>query len=173
MSSNATPTRRGRWSRRVRETSVVAVLVLVTLGVSTQVPPVQTTLASFTDDASLTTGSFAAHTVQPPASASCSDGLLTATVSWPGDPRYDYEVVLRRVSTGNVVSTRQVTGSGASTTYLGLVDFGLVVGIFNIDFQVEIRSKLVTATTWVSSTVRTKNIRVVGLILGVTVSCST
>jgi len=169
MSSHAGPTRRGRWIR-LRADVVAAVLVLVALGASTQAPPVQTTLASFTDNPSLTTGSFAAHTVLPPASASCSDGLLTATVWWPSDPRYDYEVVLRRVSTGHVVSTRQVTGSGASTTYLGLLDFGLVVGIFNIDFQVEIRSKLATATTWVSSTVRTKHIHVVGLIFGVTVS---
>jgi signal peptidase I len=165
---------RPRGGRR-RADVAAAGLVLVALGASTQAPPVEITRASFSDDASLTTGSFAAHTVLPPASASCSDGLLTATISWPGDVRYDYEVVLRRVSTGAVVSTRQITGAASSTTYVGLLSFGLVVGLGPaVDFKVEIRSKLATATSWESSTVRTYgNVRVLAAVIGATVSCTT
>lgn len=150
------------------------VLALVALGAGWQAPPTHSTLAAFTDDASLTTGSFATHTVLPPDSASCSDTLLSATVSWPSkDPRYDYEVVLRRVSTNAVVSTRQITGAGLSTTYVGLTDFLLTSGLSGtVDFRVEIRSKLATATSWQSSTVRTYgNIRVA--LLGLVPSCTT
>ena len=165
---------RPRGGRR-RADAVTAGLVLVALGATTQVSPVQTTQASFTDDASLTTGSFAAHTVLPPASASCSSALLTATISWPNDVRYDYEVVLRRVSNGAVVSTRQITGAASSTTYVGLASFGLVVGLGPaVTFQVEIRSKLVDATSWQSSTVRTySNISVLAIVVGSLVSCTT
>jgi signal peptidase I len=159
-----------------RRADVVAVgLVLVALGASSQVPPVQTTQASFTDDPSLTTASFATHTVQRPDSVTCSAALLSATVTWPSkDPRYDYEAVLRRVSTGVVVSTRQITGAAVSTTYSGLTSFGLVVGAGTVDFQVEIRSKLATATSWESSAVRTYgNLRVFAIVIGATVSCTT
>ena len=90
------------------------------------------------------------------------------------DPRYDYEAVLRRVSTGNVVSTRQITGNSISTTYSGLLDFGLVVGAGTVDFTVEIRSKLATATSWESATTRNYgNIRVLAIVIGATASCTT
>ena len=165
---------RPRGGRR-RADVVAAGLVLVALGAGTQGPPVQTTQASFTDDASLTTGSFAAHTVQPPASASCSEGLLSlsATVSWPNDVRYDYEVILYRVSTGAVVSTRQIEGGASSTTYLGASAFGSGFGLA-VAFRVEIRSKLANATSWQSSTVRTyANLSVLQVFLvGVTVTCT-
>jgi hypothetical protein len=164
---------RPRGGRR-RADVVAAGLILLALGAGSQVPPAQTTRAEFTDNPSLTTGSFAAHTVQPPDSASCSDGLLTATVSWPNDLRYDYEVVLRRVSNGAVVSTRQITGTSSSTTYTGLTAFNLGIGLGTVDFQVEIRSKLATATSWQSSSVKTySHIRVLQIIAGTTVSCTT
>ena len=176
MRTHAGPARRGRWIR-LRGDAVAAGLVLVALGFSTQIPPVQTTLASFTDNPSLTTGSFSAHTVLPPDSASCGTGFLTATVTWPSkDSRYDYEVVLRRMTApSGIVSTKQVTGSAVSQTYLGLADFGLTLGISDVQFQVEIRSKLATATSWTSATVRTyTNIRVVQILfLPVAMSCTT
>lgn len=130
--------------------------------------------AAWTDPVDVSGTTVGAHTVVRPASASCSAALLSATVSWPGDARYDYEVVLRRVSNGNVVSTSQVTGSGASITYSGLASFGLVVGAGTVDFQVEIRSYLANTTSWRSSEVRTYgNIRVVAVVIGATVSCTT
>jgi signal peptidase I len=165
---------RPRGGRRRFDVVVVA-LVVAGLGVGWRAAPMQATRASFTDAPSLTTGQFAAHTVLRPDSASCSSSLLSATISWPAkDPRYDYEVVLRRVSTGAVVSTRQVTGAGVSTTYSGLSSFGLVVGAGTVDFQVDVRSKLATATSWTSATVRTyANVRVLAIVIGATVSCTT
>jgi signal peptidase I len=165
---------RPRGGRR-RAEIVAAGLVLVAVGASSHMPPAASTQASFTDAPKLSTGSLATHTVQPPDSTSCSASLLTATVQWPSkDPRYDYEAVLHRVSTGDVVSTRQITGSSVSTTYSGLTSFGLFVGAGTVDFQVEIRSKLATATTWESATVRSYgNLRVFALLFGATVSCTT
>lgn len=163
-----------RGGRRRAEMSAVA-LVVIALGAAGTASPSQPTVAAFTDDASLTTGSFAAHTLVRPDSVSCSSALLSATISWPSkDPRYDYEVILRRVSNGNVVSTRQVTGSSTSTTYTGLLDFGLVVGAGTVDFTVEVRSKLATATSWQSATTRNyANIRVLAILIGATASCTT
>lgn len=130
--------------------------------------------AGFTDTGTVTSGSVATHAVVAPASSSCSAVLLAATVSWPGDQRYDYEVVLRQVSNGTVVSTRQVTGASTSTTYSGLASFGLVAGAGTFDFQVELRSYLADTTTWRSATVRTyQNIRVAAVVVGATVSCTT
>ena len=166
---------RPRGGRRRAEVTA-ALLVAAALGATTTMSPARPALAAFTDSPSLTTGSFGAHTVVRPDSVSCSSALLSATVSWPSkDPRYDYEVVLRRVSTGNVVSTpRQVTGNATSTTYTGLVDFGLVVGLGTVDFTVEVRSKLATAASWESATTRDyANIRVRAVLVGATVSCTT
>ena len=165
---------RPRGGRR-RAEAVALVLVVAAVGAGARVAPAQTARAAFTDAPSLTTGSFAAHTVVRPDSVSCSAALLSATISWPSkDPRYDYEAVLRRVSTGNVVSTRQITGNSISTTYSGLLDFGLVVGAGTVDFTVEIRSKLATATSWESATTRNYgNIRVLAIVIGATASCTT
>lgn len=130
--------------------------------------------AFFTDTGTATSGSLASHTVLRPASASCSAALLVATVSWPGDARYDYEVVLRRVSNGSVVSTTQVTGTGTSVTYSGLASFGLVVGAGTVDFQVEITSYLAGSTSWRSADARVYTyIRVLAILIGATVSCTT
>ena len=132
------------------------------------------TMAWFTDDGSATTGALATHTVVSPASASCSGALLTGTVSWPADARYDYEVILRRVSTSQVISTTQVTGSNASISYTGLTSFGSPVGLGTFDYQVEIRSYLANATTWRAATTRNyQYLRLVVVIVGATVSCTT
>jgi signal peptidase I len=132
------------------------------------------TTAYFTDAGTAASGSIASHTLAPPVSASCSSTQVQATVSWPADPRYDYAVVLRRISNGALVSTRQVTGAGNSTTYSGLSDFGLVIGAGTVDFQVEITSKLAVAPTWTSTTARTYSaIRVVAVVVGSTATCTT
>jgi signal peptidase I len=132
------------------------------------------TTAYFTDAGTAASGSVVSHLLAPPASASCSSALVQATVSWPADPRYDYTVVLRRISNGAVVSTRQVTGAGSSTVYSGLSNFGLVVGAGTVDFQVEITSTLVVAPTWASSTARTYSaIRVVAIAVGASATCTT
>ena len=131
--------------------------------------------AWFTDTATLTAGPSAAHVVARPDSTQCTALVLAVTVSWPDkDPRYDYEVVLRRVGTGAVVSTREVTGAATGVTYSGLVDFGLVVGAGTVDFQVEVRSRLATATSWTSADVRTYSaLRVFAVAVGAPASCPT
>lgn len=131
-------------------------------------------LAVWSDNPVPVSGStLAAHTVLSPTSASCSSSLLTATVDWDADPRYDYETVLRRVSTGAVVSTQQVTGNDNSTTYLGLASFGLVVGAGLVEFQVEITAYLADSPTWRAATPHVyQNIRVLAILIGATVSCT-
>lgn len=131
------------------------------------------TTAYFTDTATLASGVIESGDLAPPASASCSADLLDTTVSWPADPRYDYEVVLRRVSDATIVATRQVTGSDDSTTYTGLGDFGLVAGDGTVDFRVEVTSTLANASSWASSTARSYDtIRVRALPVGATASCT-
>ena len=132
------------------------------------------TTAYFSDTATLASGAIEAGELAPPDSASCSADLLKATVSWPADSRYDYEVVLRRVSDAAIVSTREITGSDDSATYTGLGDFGLIAGDGTVDFQVEVTSTLANAPSWTSSTGRTYNaIRVVALTVGATATCTT
>ncbi len=132
------------------------------------------TMAWFTDAGTISTGALGTHTVLAPASASCSSALLTATIQWPADSRYDYEVVLRRISTGSVVSTTQVTGANSSITYSGLASFGLLVGAGTVDFQVEITSYLANATTWRAAGPRTYTaVRVFAIAIGATATCTT
>lgn len=153
--------------RAVRAALPVGALMLIAT-------PITPTMAWFTDPGTVATGTAASHTVVSPASAACSGALLSGTVSWPADARYDYEVILRRVSNGALVSTTQVTGSNASVTYTGLTSFGLAVGAGTVDFQVEIRSYLATATTWRAVSVRTyQSLRVLAVVIGSTVSCTT
>jgi hypothetical protein len=162
--------RNPRPAGRRRAVAAISVPVAAAVAVSAGTP----VGAWFTDSGTVTSATSTTHAVVAPASASCSAALLAGTVSWPGDQRYDYEVVLRRVSTNAVVSTTQVTGATTSVTYSGLASFGLVVGAGTVDFQVEIRSYLATATTWRSPTVRTyQYVRVLAILVGATVSCTT
>jgi signal peptidase I len=132
------------------------------------------TTAYFSDTATLASGAIESGDLEPPASASCLADQLEATVSWPADPRYDYEVVLRRVSDKTIVSTRQVTGSDDGATYTGLGDFGLVAGDGTVEFQVEVTSTLANAPSWASSTARSYDtIRVLALTVGATATCTT
>jgi predicted ribosomally synthesized peptide with SipW-like signal peptide len=151
--------------------TLAAVLGALCIASLTSVRP---TLAYFSDSPTAESGTITGHTVAPPASATCSSSVLNATVTWPADTRYDYEVVLRKVSNSTIVSTTQVTGTTSSIQYSGLSAFGVVVGAGQIDFNVEIRSKLATTLSWVSSTVHTyASIRVLAILIGGTVSCTT
>jgi signal peptidase I len=155
--------------RRTRATAGAGAAATLTVALVT-VP----SSAAWTDPVDVSGTAIAAHTVLRPASSSCTSAVVSATVSWPGDARYDYEVVLGRVSPDTVVSTRQVTGAATSTTYTGLTDFGLDTGAGTVDFQVEVTSYLAGTTAWRSASARTySNIRVVAIGLGLTVSCTT
>ena len=132
--------------------------------------------AAWTDPVGATGTELAAHALAPPASATCSTPLvLAATVSWPADARYDYEVVLRRVSPDTVVSTKQVSGTASSVTYTGLTDFGVGSVVAPVDFQVEIRSYLAGTPSWRSAAVRTYTyIRLLQVVIvGASTSCTT
>lgn len=160
------PEPRGGGRHRV-STAVVApavasvMLLLATSGTS----------AAFQDVGTVTTGTLTGHLVVSPSSATCSAGLLSATVSWPADARYDYEVLLRRVSNNQVVSgPTQITGSASSRTFSSLSS-GLGLGTF--DFQVEIKAYLANAPTWVAPSVHIyKYVRVVAILVGATASCT-
>jgi len=166
------PAGRHRGARRAKSAASAGAGVVSTLSLAAllAVP----SAAAWTDPADISGTAITAHAVAPPVSASCSSALLVATVSWPGDARYDYEVVLRRVSNSSVVSTRQVTGAETSVTYSGLADFGLVVGAGTVDFQVEIRSYLASTTSWRSASVQTYTyVRVFAIVIGATATCTT
>lgn len=172
------PTGRRGGARRApgrRKSGAVAAGLIVAVAVLVPVAHPAPVWAAFSDTGAANGSDLSAHTVVRPSNVSCSSALLSATVTWTNqDPRYDYEVVLRRVSNGSVVSTRQITGSSVSTTYTGLSDFGLVVGVGTVDFNVEIRSKLASATSWQSSDVRTySSIRVLAILIGATATCRT
>jgi len=154
-------------SRRFAVAAGLAALVVTLSGVPG-------TGAFFSDTGAATTGSFSAHTVLAPDSASCSSLLLSATVSWPEtNPLYDYSVTLRRISNGAVVSTTPVTGAATSITYTGLTSFGLIVGAGTVDFQVEIRSYLAATPAWTAATVHTYSaIRVFAVAVGATATCT-
>lgn len=154
-----------------RGSAGVATLVALPLALSLAASnAAQPTWAYFTDVGAITSVA-ATLNVQPPADADCSDAGLSATVSWPGDARYDYEVQLVRVSSGAVVSTRQVTGGTTQTTYTGLADFGLGFVLLPVDFRVEIRSYLTSSPTWRATSTRNyQNIRV--NFFGLSVNCT-
>ena len=156
-----------------RQLAVVAAAGLAALVVTLSGVP--GTGAAFTDTGDAATGSFSAHTVLAPDSASWSSVLLSATVTWPEqNPLYDYSVTLRRISNGAVVSTTQVTGAATSITYTGLTSFGLVVGAGTVDFQVEIRSYLAATPAWTAATLRTYSaVRVLAIAVGATATCTT
>lgn len=153
-----------RRARRVGATAVATMAVIA--------GPAGPASAAWTDPVAVSGTTLTAYTVPAPASSSCSSLLLAATVSWPADAALDYSVVLRRISSGSVVSTTQVTGAGNSVTYSGLASFGLVVGAGTVDFQVEITSYLANTTTWQSSSARVySKITVLAILIGATVSC--
>lgn len=159
--------RGGRRRKVVRAGSALALLGLVGIAV----PGVPGTSGAFTDTGTMNTNPLTAHTVASPSSASCSEGLLSATISWPADTRYDYEVLLRRVSNNQVVSgPTQITGTASSRTFSSL-SAGLGLGTF--DFQVEIKAYLANTPTWVAPSAHIyKYIRVVAILVGATASCT-
>lgn len=157
-----------RAPRRRRTGTGTAVLIAV-LAVAVPVMNPAATWAAFSDSGTANGSSLAAHTVQRPASVSCSTSGSNATFSWTeADPRYDYEVVLwRDVTTDVLVSTNQVTGSAVSRVFNNEDDFGLSGGLIGSNqthhFYVTVRSWLSGTSApnrWESSDVRQSTQRV-------------
>lgn len=137
--------RRRPAGRRVVGVARIAVVVLAGAVVS----PAPPAAAAWGDGVPVTGTRLSALTVTSPASATCRAnvlglGLLSASISWPGDARYDYAVVLRRSATSAVVSETSVTGDQASVTYSALAG-GVVVGV---DYQVEVTAYLAARPDW-------------------------
>jgi signal peptidase I len=150
-----------------------AAVAIAALGLAAAGPmAVRGTSAHFTDTASAD-ARIGAATIAPPVGLTCTSDLLAATIAWPADPGLDYEVALRRISTGEVVSTREVTGADSSVVYAGTTDFGDVVGDGTVGFDVEVTSRLARAAAWRSSVARTYSaIHVVAVDDGATVTCA-
>lgn len=136
--------------------------------------PLAPAWAAWTDVVPVSGTAISAHVVSRPASAACTPLLLAATVTWPDvDPRYDYEVTLRQSNGSQVGATRSVTSSSPSTTYTGLVDFGLSsLSSGTFDYTVEIRSYLTVNAGWRSAEARSVALQVSKVLgLSAIVSC--
>lgn len=143
-----------------RHVLVVVVVVVAVAGMVGSRPA----WAAWTDQVPISGTSLTAHGVAPPDAVNCGSAGLTATMTWSEkDPRYNYEVLLKRAD-GSVVSTSQVTGAAVSRAFTAPDDFGfdsaLTVNAF--DFTVEVRSYLADTPAWRSagSTLATQEIRV-------------
>lgn len=137
----------------------------------------QSTLAYFTDRATMAGDGLAAHSLAAQAPPNCDNqggvlGLLGwARLTWPHvDARYEYEWQLRRVSTNALVNSGTVTPTGAGGTTVTL-DIGsnlISVGLLSVDFDVIVTARLKSAPQWraamtTSTRVHSLNIALVGL----------
>jgi len=155
----------------------VSALMAVPLAVAVVATAAAPSWATFTDTGSVTSGTMGTHTVLRPDSVACSTSGDNATFAWPEkDPRYDYEIVLwRDVTTDVLVSTNQVTGASLSRAYNSQNDFGLSGGLIGSNqthyFYVTVRSWLsgtAPSNRWQSVDVRQSTQRV-----RIQVSCTT
>ena len=143
------PGRRARRRRPAGRRAVGAARTTVIALAGAVAFPASPAAAAWSDGVPVTGARLSALTVTSPASATCRAnvlglGLLSASISWPGDARYDYAVVLRRSATSAVVSETAVTGDQASVTYSTLAG-GLGVGV---DYQVEVTAYLAARPDW-------------------------
>jgi signal peptidase I len=158
------PQSRGGGRRRALATVAAAGAAVFLAG-----PATLGTWASYDDSSTVTAGTFQAPTVDRVDSVTCSASGANATFAWPEkDPRYDYEIVLWRDATTDVlVSTNQVTGSGLSRQYNNDNDFGLSGGLIGSNqthfFYAQVRSWLSGTSSpnrWQSADVRQSTLRV-------------
>ncbi len=129
----------------------VAALRVAPLAVALVAVTASPSSAMFTDTGTVTGGDVSTHTVLRPDSVSCTTSGNNATFTWPQkDPRYDYEIVLwRDVTTDVVVSTNQVTGTSLSKTYNNENDFGLSGGLIGSN---QTHFFYATVRSWLSGT---------------------
>lgn len=169
------PPVRGKRSARRPVAAAVAVAAVAAV-----VPAGSADAAAWMDNVTVSGTALTATRVLPPDSSSCGVVGNAATISWPEkNGGYDYEVVLRRKSDGQVVSTKQVTGSAVSQSYTAPGDFNLaLLAVGTFDYTVDVRSYLAAAPTWrsvstlpVASTIRVTIVSVLGLPVLGSVSC--
>ncbi|HET6166073.1 MAG TPA: signal peptidase I [Marmoricola sp.] len=164
LGGRAQPRPRGRHARHLESRHRVRKIGVTTAATAAAITGAAgSASASPWTDGVVVSSAYAAHTVLPPVSTTCSASSPTATITWPEkDARYDYEVQLKRADS-SVVSTKQVTGTAVSQAYTATGDFGFTaLALGTYDFTVEVRSYLAATTSWRSSTVlvATQKIRV-------------
>lgn len=164
--------------RHAATTSALLVAGAVLLpGVASGGAPANT-LASFTDTATATSATFAAHAVVSQAQPGCADvnGVLVlgnvARVSWTQvDRAYEYTWELRTTSTGALVASG-VVGTGAAAGSPVSVDIGTALLGTADSYQVVVRARLAGTPAWVATTTTSTAVRRQTVaILGVSVRC--
>jgi signal peptidase I len=158
----------GLRQRRTRQLTALALVAAA--ATTTSVAPVASTSASYSDAATLTSGTLDATAPRPV--LSCSATSSSATVSWTGHSQYDYEVTLFRTGQG-VISTTQVTGAAASITYSGRAAFGITTGSGTRNYTVWAQPYLATGVEWMGAVSFYTFIRVVYTPTTLSVSCTT
>jgi signal peptidase I len=143
-------------SRRLAQRSS-AVLIVMTTAVTATVAGSEPSWAAWQDPTAVSGTTLSAHRVLPPNSVTCSGGGLgsSLTFSWPNkDLRYRYRVQVEKPA-GTIVNTVFVANNGvvgSSQTYvLSLGLLGSLLGVSST-FTVRVRSELLVADTWVSTT---------------------
>lgn len=166
------PSPKPRWWRRFAVLAVTCVAAM-TAGTAAW--------AVFNDQATMTSGTFTAHTVTSQAAPVCSNqggvlGLLGfARLTWTHvDARYEYTYTIVQVNNGNVAASGVVTPAGAAGTAVTLdVSSSLVsVGLPGVNYDVTVRARLKAAPTWTAATATVTRVHSVNIILiGLSMSC--
>jgi hypothetical protein len=160
-------------SRRTRALAAALLAAVMSAGAGTA-------YAWWRDDATATTGTFAAHTVSSQAAPTCTNvggtlGLLgSVELSWLHvDGRYEYEWQAIRVSDGSVRGSGVVTptGGAGSQVVLPIAMSLLDLGLPGVDLEVVIRARLDGATSWTATTSTTTPIHSVSLLVGLSLRC--
>lgn len=173
------PTRRGGASRTggARRGSGAALLLLgATVLTWGSLRPVAA-WASFSDQGTVGSGSFSAHTVVSQAQPTCTDvnGFLglgnIARLTWSQvNAKYEYYWELR--TTGGTAVASGTVGSG--TAQGGTVTLDISTGLIgaNANYNVVVRARLASSTSWVASSATTTQVRRASIIIiGVSFRC--
>lgn len=125
---------------------------------------VHPTLASWTDSATATGGTFSALTVPAPTNSSCSDSSGDAVMSWTGvGAGYTYLVVVTRASDGEFVTS-------ATTTHTSITFTNTLLGnLLSTNFVAVVRAFPTGSPTWLSSGSVSTNFR--SRLLGLGTAC--
>lgn len=166
-----------RASERGSVSAPVALLVATGLAVAAVLTPsaVQPTMASWTNSATATGGTFAAHAVQSQAQPTCTNETTIlgniARVQWTHvNTTYEYYWEFRNEG-GAVLASGTVGGGQAAGTTVTLDIYPGLIGI-NANYNVVVRARLLNTTSWAASTTTTTPVRRASvLIIGLAMRC--
>jgi len=162
-----------RGGRHLRLGGLPAVAATVALVITTQ-----PTSAYFSDSGMVRSDTVATHGVTSQAQPLCQnvDGILVlgniARMTWQHvDARYEYAWQLINASTGAVASSGTV---GAGVPSGGTVTLDISTGLIglNTNYNVVVRARLVSSSTWIAPTTTTTPVRRVSiLVIGAAFRC--